>query len=40
MDMELSSEQLKLSIEARELAESTFAHKAAEIDRAEAYRFD
>jgi alkylation response protein AidB-like acyl-CoA dehydrogenase len=40
MDMKLSPEQLELRTSARELAESTFAHRAAEIDRTEAYPFD
>lgn len=40
MDMKLSPEQVKLRAAARELAESEFAAKAAEIDRTEAYPFD
>ena len=40
MDMKLSPEQLKLRSAARELAETEFAPKAAEIDRTEAYPFD
>src|SRR5262249_58501206 len=40
MDMKLSPEQLRLRTAARELAESKFASKAAEIDRTEAYPFD
>lgn len=40
MDMKLSPEQLKLRTAARELAESEFARKAAEIDRTEVYPFD
>src|SRR5579871_4602251 len=40
MDMKLSPEQLRLRTAARELAESEFAVKAAEIDRTEAYPFD
>ena len=40
MDMKLSPEQLRLRTAARELAESTFAHKAAEIDRTETYPVD
>src|SRR6476620_10520784 len=40
MDMKLSPEQLGLRNAARELAESTFALKAAEVDRTEAYPFD
>src|SRR5215472_5408699 len=38
--MKLSPEQLKLRTAARELAESEFAARAAEIDRTEAYPFD
>jgi alkylation response protein AidB-like acyl-CoA dehydrogenase len=40
MNMNLSPEQLRLRATARELAESNFADKAAEIDRTEAYPFD
>ena len=40
MDMKLSPEQVKLRSAARELAETEFASKAAEIDRTEAYPFD
>jgi alkylation response protein AidB-like acyl-CoA dehydrogenase len=40
MDMTLSPEQQRLRTGARELAESNFADKAAEIDRTEAYPFD
>jgi alkylation response protein AidB-like acyl-CoA dehydrogenase len=40
MDMKLSPEQMKLRSAARELAETEFAPKAAEIDRTEAYPFD
>src|SRR6476620_867133 len=40
MDMKLSPGQLKLRSAARELAETEFAPKAAEIDRTEAYPFD
>src|ERR1044072_5269503 len=40
MDMKLSAEQARLRSAARELAESEFAPKAAEIDRTEAYPFD
>jgi alkylation response protein AidB-like acyl-CoA dehydrogenase len=40
MDMKLSAEQLKLKAAARELAESEFAPKAAEVDRTEAYPYD
>jgi 3-sulfinopropanoyl-CoA desulfinase len=40
MDMKLSAEQLKLRADARELAESVFAPKAAQIDQTEAYPFD
>src|SRR4029450_12960926 len=40
MDMKLSPEQLKLRSAARELAETEFAARAAEIDRTEAYPFD
>ena len=40
MDMHLSPEQSKLKAAARELAESEFAHKAAEVDRTEAYPVD
>src|SRR5437899_12588789 len=40
MDMKLSPEQAKLRSAARELAETEFAPKAAEIDRTEAYPFD
>ena len=40
MDMKLSPEQLKLRSAARELAETEFAPRAAEIDRTEAYPFD
>jgi len=40
MYMNLSPEQLRLRAAARELAESNFADKAAEIDRTETYPFD
>jgi len=40
MNMNLSPEQLRLRAAARELAESNFADKAAEIDRTETYPFD
>ncbi|WP_246563648.1 3-sulfinopropanoyl-CoA desulfinase [Bradyrhizobium liaoningense] len=40
MDMKLSPEQQKLKAAARELAESQFAEKAAEVDRTEAYPYD
>jgi 3-sulfinopropanoyl-CoA desulfinase len=40
MDTTLSPEQLKLRAAARELAESQFARKAAEIDRTETYPFE
>lgn len=40
MDMKLSPEQLKLKAAARELAESQFAAKAADVDRTEAYPVD
>jgi alkylation response protein AidB-like acyl-CoA dehydrogenase len=40
MKRSLSPEQLKLQSAARELAESEFAKKAAEVDRMEAYPFD
>jgi len=40
MDMKLSPEQIKLRSAARELAETEFAPKAAEVDRTEAYPFD
>ncbi|WP_371932977.1 3-sulfinopropanoyl-CoA desulfinase [Bradyrhizobium sp. CCGUVB23] len=40
MDMKLSPEQQKLKAAARELAESKFAEKAAEVDRTEAYPYD
>ena len=40
MNMNLSPEQLRLRATARELAESNFADKAAEIDRTETYPFD
>jgi 3-sulfinopropanoyl-CoA desulfinase len=40
MDMKLSPEQLKLRAAARELADSQFAARAAEVDRTEAYPFD
>ena len=40
MYMNLSPEQLRLRATARELAESNFADKAAEIDRTETYPFD
>ncbi|MBR0859211.1 acyl-CoA dehydrogenase family protein [Bradyrhizobium liaoningense] len=38
--MKLSPEQQKLKAAARELAESQFAEKAAEVDRTEAYPYD
>ncbi|MCP3461001.1 acyl-CoA dehydrogenase family protein [Bradyrhizobium sp. CCGUVB23] len=38
--MKLSPEQQKLKAAARELAESKFAEKAAEVDRTEAYPYD
>lgn len=40
MDMKLSPQQQKLKAAARELAESQFAERAAEIDRTEAYPYD
>ncbi|TWB06288.1 3-sulfinopropanoyl-CoA desulfinase [Bradyrhizobium stylosanthis] len=40
MEMKLSSEQAKLRAAARELAESEFAPKAAEVDRTESYPFN
>ena len=40
MDMRLSSEQLKLRAAARELAETEFAPRAAQVDRTEAYPFN
>ncbi|WP_063687137.1 3-sulfinopropanoyl-CoA desulfinase [Bradyrhizobium stylosanthis] len=40
MEMKLSSEQAKLRAAARELAESEFAAKAAEVDRTESYPFN
>jgi len=40
MDMKLSPEQSRLRAAARELAESEFAGRAAEVDRTEAYPID
>src|SRR5262249_32307264 len=40
MDMKLTPEQTRLRSAARELAQTEFAPKAAEIDRTEAYPFD
>ncbi|SHG79083.1 3-sulfinopropanoyl-CoA desulfinase [Bradyrhizobium erythrophlei] len=40
MDMRLSPDQLKLQRAARELAESEFASRAAEVDRTESYPFN
>src|ERR1043166_2244432 len=40
MDMKLTPEQTRLRSAARELAETEFAPKAAEIDRTEAYPYD